>query len=625
MPFAQRLLISRIRRFQYGTKFWMNAGFPILTNFATSFSDSETPSVNCNGGLYLIPAPHFKILRQAWPHWAAWLINNSHLLTEKYLKHVDQVSFGLACLEMDLPIDHLSLAENYPTHEFVKPKPDIAPSVIHYHSHVDPSHLLSTIGQTNVDREIQKVNRVIRRRRRLEFDNRPFWNYRYSEHPELGSGIGSRKQSLAAKRACISQLNQDVQPASVLDIGCGDLEVFHNIAFENYTGLDVSEEALRMAKRKRSDWNFVHGDLVASELEPRDLVLCFDVLIHQPSYVTYLALLGRLISLADKNLVISGYNQRPWNRSEITFYYEPLSKSLLRLAPGAEIQIIGGYRDTTIIRVDIDNPCAFREQLFRTHSGMFWSRPDDLISEQFLHYGGHTRSELAMLVSLVSPGDRIIDLGAHIGSFSIPLAKAVGKDGHLICVEPDAVNATRLAQNLILNSCDAQTSLRDCLVGPESRYRYIEAHGNTGAGYFSPDHKGTFANTVSLDSLCSDEAPDLIKIDVEGMELQVLRSGEATIDTCRPLLYIEISAAQLLRSGNSVEELESWLQSKKYRTFRNTSPRNSDNDDFAVAELKSLVSSDELFDCLAVPAERVADLARLGKIPAEFDRSSNTL
>ena len=81
--------------------------------------------------------------------------------------------------------------------------------------------------------------------------------------------------------------------------------------------------------------------------------ICLDVLIHQPTKTDYEGLLARLIALARKRLLVSGYNQPPWHTSAITFFYESLAESLIRLAPGATLSIVGGYRDLTILCLDL--------------------------------------------------------------------------------------------------------------------------------------------------------------------------------------------------------------------------------------------------------------------------------
>ncbi|MEX2500290.1 MAG: class I SAM-dependent methyltransferase [Wenzhouxiangellaceae bacterium] len=591
------------------------SGLPQCPTTNTSFGDGITPTINCNGGLYMIPSEHFRILREAWPRWARWLIDHIKLIPESYQKHIDQMSFGLAVHQFGLPIKHLSLAENYPTHSSVGAKPDISPKVIHYHSNVDSSHRLKQVGAPLVDKRIGWINRMIHQRRRESFGNQAFWNFRYSEYPALGSGVGSREQNLRHKEWVLQQINQDLIPSSVLDIGCGDLEVSRRIEFKNYTGVDISSEAIIGARRKKRDWNFIVGNPVKTPIDPCQLVICLDVLIHQPTYAEYIALLGRIFSLCTDVAILSGYNQEPWHTSEITFYYEPLSQSLRKFIPGSRTEIVGGYRDTTIFLVHLDNTTEWKQTLYETHIGHLWSKPDDLISSQFEKYKGHTRNELAMLLEFVEAGATILDIGAHIGSFAVPIATKIGPEGSLICVEPDPQNFMRLAQNIALNDLQNRVELVRSIVGPYNRYRHVPHIDNTGAGYFIPDPQGAYSETISLGCLCGDRVPSLIKIDVEGMELHVLESAGNFFSNNKPILYIEVSAKQLERAGSSIQDLEIWLITKNYSLFINEGPRNSTNDEYRIIQLNSLTDGGALFDCLAIPNSLVQKLRDSGELP----------
>lgn len=591
------------------------AALPQWPTVTTSFGGSRTPFYNCNGGIYMIPRMHFKTLQDAWPRWALWLIDRIELIPEKYQKHVDQISFGLTLYEQKVSLEHLSLAENYPTHASVNPKPDISPKVIHYHGNVDPSHLLKPVGVSRVDKQIALINRMIRKRRRIAFDNQAFWNFRYAEFPDLGSGIGSRGESLATKRELLNRLNRTLRPSEVLDIGCGDLEIVRDIEFSSYTGMDISSSALRAARGKRPDWGFVDGNPMTTQVDRHDLVLCLDVLIHQPTYADYIALVARLLSLSRNFIVVSGYNQAPWHCSEITFFYEPLSKTMQRLAPGAQLEIAGGYRDTTVLVVKNDKPDDYRQSLYETEFGSMWSRAGDMSSDNFEIYQAHFRNELVMLLHFVGPGDVVLDIGAHIGTFSIPIAKKVGPEGGLICVEPEPRQFSHLAQNIALHGLQRSIVLEQALVGQTGRSQYVGRSPNAGAAYFSPASGGKDIDTLTLDDLCHKKKPKLIKIDVQGLELDVLKSGEWLFSSDQPILYIYISADELERENSSFGYLENWLFEKDYCLFKNKAVSSSSDGSFSIIRLRSLREGGRFFGCLAVPRKLLPELQAVGKVP----------
>jgi len=154
----------------------------------------------------------------------------------------------------------------------------------------------------------------------------------------------------AEKRRLLAAIVAESAPGSVLDVGCGDLDVTHDLPVERYVGLDASSEAIGIAGRRRPDWRFEVGDLLAADLTPADLVLCLDVLVHEPDRNRYRAAVRRLAGLARRELVVAGYNQPPWLASPATFYHEPITTTLAASGLFDALTIVGGYRDTTVVR-----------------------------------------------------------------------------------------------------------------------------------------------------------------------------------------------------------------------------------------------------------------------------------
>jgi FkbM family methyltransferase len=602
------------------------AGLPEPPVTHTSFGEHPTPSWNCNGGLYLLPGAAARRLAVAWPARAAWLIDRPELLPGRMQVHVDQVAFGLAVCDLGLPVDLLPLAWNYPTHDAVSPKPDVVPRLLHYHDHVDPSGFLKPVGLADVDRAIARVNDVIRARRRSRFDNPSFWNFRYAQAPDLGSGVGSRGEHLEYKRDLLARV---IPPdASVLDVGCGDLEVSRTLPVASFTGVDVSAGAIELARGKRPDWTFVLGQLPELDLPLHDVVVSFDVLIHQPTVAAYRTLVADLVRLARHTVVIGAYDEPPRLTSEITFYYEPISASLARLVGDRHVGVVGGYRDAAVVAASVDAAHATapavdllrRARIHDTPLGRFAAVPGDLIATQFDAYGGHTRNELAMVLSLLDPGDIVVDIGAHIGSFAVPIARHVGALGRVLAVEPDPGNVELLYRNLVLNQVDTRVDVAETVAASGGvMVTPAPADGNTGALHFVPDARGA-RPTETVDALVDRHLPNsrprLLKIDVEGMELSVLESARTTIDRARPLIYCEVVESQLVRQGTSLDDLDRFLRHHDYALYRNSGDRNSRHDRFDITSLSTLAAGGPFFDCLAIPSEQVARLVEAGRLPA---------
>ena len=92
---------------------------------------------------------------------------------------------------------------------------------------------------------------------------------------------------------------------------------------------------------------------------------------------------------------------------------------------------------------------------------------------------------------------------------------------------------------------------------------------------------------LSLDELHAAQGGDrvdVVKIDIEGMELAALRSAEGLLAQ-RPLLYLEISSEHLARHGVKPAELQALLRGRRYHFFRNVGERNSGHNGFILNAL----------------------------------------
>jgi hypothetical protein len=305
----------------------------------------ETLLGNFNGGLYVVDARALRPLGEGWGRWTRWLLARRERLL-RWSVHVDQVAFCLALAESGLAAEALDAAWNFPLH--VEAPIAREPFLLHHHSALDEHLRLARPRGGPAAPAVARVNACIEAFLRRHYDPRFFWNHRYAQHPARGSGLGSRGEALAAKRALLSHLTDESKP-SVIDFGCGDLEVVRALAWKDYLGVDASEEALRLAREKRPDWRFcTPEELERAPEPPRDLALCLDVLIHQPTRESFRALLDRVLASARRGALVSGYDRAPDAASPITWFHEPLGEALRRDPRVRWAAPLLEYRETTL-------------------------------------------------------------------------------------------------------------------------------------------------------------------------------------------------------------------------------------------------------------------------------------
>lgn len=240
----------------------------------------------------------------------------------------------------------------------------------------------------------------------------------------------------------------------------------------------------------------------------------------------------------------------------------------------------------------------------------------DMITKQLLAFGAHTRPELAFFLSVVEPGDAVFDIGAHVGTFALPLAHRVGTAGAVLAVEGSPTFHDLLRRNIDRNGLSDRVRTLCAVVGDtHQRYAISLNAGNSGASYCAATAEAAGVAGVLLDRLVTEFfVPRVVKVDIEGMELIALRDAPRLL-AARPALYMEVSQGQFARYGVSIVEASAFLSGHGYRFFRNVGNRNARDDAFIVAPLAALTDGGEFFDVLALHA----DDERLGRFAAASD------
>jgi hypothetical protein len=320
----------------------------------TAVGGEDTYLANCNGGFYSVPKAYCEVLSREWRRWALWLLDNIEPLSRiGRQNHVDQVSFWLAVQHEGLPFERAPSNVNYHIHIdgkhfYLDETRDIA--LLHYHNQLNVVGLL----EIPPGRSPREQAAVARANEQIGggFDNRLFWELRYQNFPERGSGLGSRGDNLLYKRLLLKEQGIEEAP-SVLDVGCGDLEVVKELDITRYVGIDQSVNAIDIARAARPDWEFRLAP--APDVAATQMVLCFEVLIHQKTEADYRALIAFLAEKTLGTLLVSGFQSgsEAIDQNPIVFFYEPLEEGLRRTARFRSIQPIGKHTSVVVYRCDI--------------------------------------------------------------------------------------------------------------------------------------------------------------------------------------------------------------------------------------------------------------------------------
>ena len=173
-----------------------------------------------------------------------------------------------------------------------------------------------------------------------------------------------------------------------------------------------------------------------------------------------------------------------------------------------------------------------KNQLLRCKYGwMLFNGP--YIGKCFELYGQYSEEEVRVMRSFIRPGDTAIDVGANIGDLTVPMAGFAGEAGRVYAFESHSTTFNTLCANLALNEIVNTRPINAFVADSDKVDTASPVWGEL--GYVSRAWKPPF---LSIDSLALERC-DFIKIDVDGNELAVLRSGVATIARARPIIYLE--------------------------------------------------------------------------------------
>jgi FkbM family methyltransferase len=188
---------------------------------------------------------------------------------------------------------------------------------------------------------------------------------------------------------------------------------------------------------------------------------------------------------------------------------------------------------------------------------------DTLFAFRLLVYRTFEPEETQLLRSLIRPEDRVIDIGAHAGYYSVLFGRLCGPAGRVLAVEPHPENVALLERNLKDNGLLGRVDVVAAAVGErEGRVTLFEQRGGNRADNRVFNWRGASGRTYdvpmrTVDALAAAwDCVDLIKIDAQGFEVPIIRGMRRTLERNRDVILLaELDVVAQRAAGFKPEEM----------------------------------------------------------------------
>lgn len=226
---------------------------------------------------------------------------------------------------------------------------------------------------------------------------------------------------------------------------------------------------------------------------------------------------------------------------------------------GAGVRTITGKRHGFLMELDISG--------WSERSAFFLGRWYDLPNQ-------------LLLSAVVGPGDCVIDVGGNIGMFSLAARALTGPEGRIVAFEPNPKPRAKFQRHIDMNKLGNIELLPYALHETEGRATLHFPKINTGEGslsrlddYAPGDTESVDVEIKVADTILEALHPRLVKLDVEGAEIGVLKGMERLANRARPVITAEYVPQHLARFGSSLADFNAFAGRFGYDIYRLGAPK----------------------------------------------------
>ena len=191
--------------------------------------------------------------------------------------------------------------------------------------------------------------------------------------------------------------------------------------------------------------------------------------------------------------------------------------------------------------------------------------------------GVYGEFETKIVKNEIKPNDVVIDIGAHIGYFTLLFAKLVGPEGKVFSFEPEPKNFELLTKNIEINNYENVITESKIVSDKNKTCTLYTFETSSGANRIYKPNENINVKPIEVDSISLDEyfknseflkRIKFVKIDVEGAELLVLKSMKSIFQNNNNIkLLLEFNPKFLLEIGSKSSDFFNLLHSESFSIF----------------------------------------------------------
>jgi FkbM family methyltransferase len=208
-----------------------------------------------------------------------------------------------------------------------------------------------------------------------------------------------------------------------------------------------------------------------------------------------------------------------------------------------------------------------REKI-HTDVGDLWYKTPDLGVADIVRRDGTWEPDTGKAIrAVLKEGDTFVDVGAHVGYFSVMACQAVGDHGTVLSFEPFQSNLELLAENLTEHG---QACIMPFALGEATKFVDLHVSSvNSGDNRLAPHPESHESEPVMMTTLDSFDLKrvDVLKIDTQASDHRVMEGGMNTISRCRPYIVTEYWPEGLLAQGTDPAVVRAMWNDLDYDAF----------------------------------------------------------